>query len=57
MYSNGKKAVNNLSINMYKDQIHCLLGHNGSGKTSTISMLNGMIGISSGEAEAFKFNV
>lgn len=38
VYSNGKKAVNDLNITMYKDQISCLLGHNGSGKTSTISM-------------------
>lgn len=42
VYSNGKKAVNDLNITMYKDQISCLLGHNGSGKTSTISMLTGM---------------
>lgn len=34
-YPNGKVAVNNLSVKMYKDQITCLLGHNGSGKSST----------------------
>lgn len=52
-YSNGKKAVNNLNLTMYKDQISCLLGHNGSGKTTTISMLTGMIDITSGDAKVF----
>jgi len=36
IYPNKKKAVDNLTLDMYKDQITCLLGHNGAGKTSTI---------------------
>lgn len=36
-------AVDDLSVNMYSDQIFVLLGHNGAGKTTTISMLTGMI--------------
>jgi ATP-binding cassette subfamily A (ABC1) protein 3 len=28
---------------MYEDQIFVLLGHNGAGKTSTISVLTGLI--------------
>ena len=35
-------AVNNLSFNMYENQIFALLGHNGAGKTTTISMLVGL---------------
>ena len=31
-YSTGKVAVNELTLTMYKDQICCLLGHNGAGK-------------------------
>ena len=29
VYPSGKRAVNNLNLTMYKDQIFCLLGHNG----------------------------
>lgn len=38
---------------MYKNQIFCLLGHNGAGKTSTIQMLTGMFEFSSGSANVF----
>lgn len=34
-------AVNNFSLNIYDDQITVLLGHNGAGKSTTISMLTG----------------
>nr|QUF59428.1 ATP-binding cassette transporter Abca3-2 [Brachionus angularis] len=37
-----KKAVNNLSLNMYEGQISVLLGHNGAGKSTTISMITGL---------------
>lgn len=50
VYGNGKKAVNGISITMYNSQIFCLLGHNGAGKTSLISMLTGMLEFSSGSA-------
>ncbi|XP_066260323.1 phospholipid-transporting ATPase ABCA3-like [Euwallacea similis] len=47
----GKKtAVNGLSMNIYEDQITVLLGHNGAGKSTTMSMLTGMITPSSGLA-------
>jgi len=48
VYPNGKRAVNNLSLTMYRDQIFCLLGHNGSGKSTSISMLTGMIDMTEG---------
>ena len=38
-----KKAVNNLSLDIYKGQITILLGHNGAGKTTTMSILTGMV--------------
>lgn len=36
-------AVNGITCSMYEDQIFVLLGHNGAGKTSTISVLTGLI--------------
>lgn len=36
-----KKAVDNVSLKMYKDQITALLGHNGAGKTTVMSILTG----------------
>lgn len=43
VYPSGKRAVTDLSLTMFQDQIFVLLGHNGAGKTSTISMLTGML--------------
>ena len=43
-----KKAVNNLSLNIYNGQISVLLGHNGAGKSTTISMITGLIEPSAG---------
>ena len=33
-FGDDKTAVNNLSLDMFSDQITCLLGHNGAGKVS-----------------------
>ena len=38
-------------MEMFSGQIFVLLGHNGAGKTTTISMLTGLIEISSGKAD------
>ena len=57
VYSNGKKAVNDVSLDIYSGQIFVLLGHNGAGKTTTISMLTGLVEISNGSAEAFGKNI
>lgn len=50
VYPNGKKAVDNLSLTMYQDQIFALLGHNGAGKTTIISILTGLLSATSGTA-------
>ena len=46
--SSKKKAVDNLSLNMYEGQITALLGHNGAGKTTTMSIMTGLIAATSG---------
>ena len=49
-----KKAVNNLSLTLFKNEILVLLGHNGAGKTTTINMLTGQIKPTSGTASAIE---
>ncbi|CAF3876784.1 unnamed protein product [Rotaria sp. Silwood2] len=41
-------AVSNLSMNIYSGQLTALLGHNGAGKSTTISMITGLIPPTSG---------
>ncbi|XP_077983207.1 phospholipid-transporting ATPase ABCA3-like [Glandiceps talaboti] len=45
-----KVALDNLSLNMYQNQITSLLGHNGAGKTTTMSILTGLFQTTSGSA-------
>ncbi|CAI4229028.1 unnamed protein product [Auanema sp. JU1783] len=45
-----KKAVDNLNFKLYQGEITALLGHNGAGKSTTFSMLSGVIPPSSGTA-------
>ena len=42
---------------MYKNQIFALLGHNGAGKTTTISILNGLLPASNGNAWVFNKSI
>eukprot|EP00472_Partenskyella_glossopodia_P003616 CAMPEP_0197517740 /NCGR_PEP_ID=MMETSP1318-20131121/2799_1 /TAXON_ID=552666 /ORGANISM="Partenskyella glossopodia, Strain RCC365" /LENGTH=1779 /DNA_ID=CAMNT_0043067553 /DNA_START=348 /DNA_END=5687 /DNA_ORIENTATION=- len=43
-------AVDDLCVDMFRDQVFSLLGHNGAGKTTTINMLTGMYDTTSGDA-------
>ncbi|KAF5273687.1 hypothetical protein FQA39_LY07377 [Lamprigera yunnana] len=52
-----KIAVNDLSLDIYKDQITVLLGHNGAGKSTTMNMLTGMISPSRGNAIVGGYNI
>ena len=56
-FSSGFQAVKGVSIKMYESQIFALLGHNGAGKSTTISMLTGLIEKSSGEAACYDVNL
>lgn len=56
-YENGFKAVNGINLKMYSGQIFALLGHNGAGKSTTISMLTGLFQATAGAAEVFGINM
>ncbi|CAM9924170.1 unnamed protein product, partial [Hapterophycus canaliculatus] len=46
----SKVAVAGLDLRLRVGDITCLLGHNGAGKSTTISMLTGQLGATSGDA-------
>ncbi|XP_071081915.1 phospholipid-transporting ATPase ABCA3-like [Haliotis cracherodii] len=48
--SRKKVAVDGMSLNMFEGQISVLLGHNGAGKTTAMSVLTGFIPASGGTA-------
>ncbi|KAG8188878.1 hypothetical protein JTE90_018283 [Oedothorax gibbosus] len=50
-------AVNNMNLNMYRSNITVLLGHNGAGKSTTISMLTGLIPPTSGTANVNGYDI
>ena len=52
-----KYAVNRLNLTMYDNQIFCLLGHNGAGKSTTISMLTGLLKPNHGDAYINGFSI
>jgi len=49
IYKGGKKAVNNLSLEVMPGDIYGFIGHNGAGKTSTIKCVVGIHDFDEGE--------
>ena len=52
-FSGGFRAVKGVNVKMYDSQIFALLGHNGAGKSTMISMLTGLIKKSQGSAKVY----
>ena len=50
VYSNGKTAVKGLNLDLFEGHISVLLGHNGAGKSTAISMVTGTLPPTKGEA-------
>jgi ABC-2 type transport system ATP-binding protein len=50
-YKNGKKAVDNLSLEVLAGDIYGFIGHNGAGKTTTLRAVVGVLDFEEGEIE------
>lgn len=48
-YKNGKKVVENLSLDVEKGDLYGFIGHNGAGKTTTIKAIVGILDFEEGE--------
>ncbi|SDZ22660.1 ABC-2 type transport system ATP-binding protein [Proteiniborus ethanoligenes] len=48
-YKGGKKAVDNLSLNIERGDIYGFIGHNGAGKTTTIKCVTGILDFDEGD--------
>ena len=53
VYDGGFRAVKGINVKMYDNQIFALLGHNGAGKSTVISMLTGLISKTDGSAKCY----
>nr|XP_024376526.1 ATP-binding cassette sub-family A member 1-like isoform X3 [Physcomitrium patens]XP_024376527.1 ATP-binding cassette sub-family A member 1-like isoform X3 [Physcomitrium patens] len=57
VYNDGKVAVTGLCLDFFENNVTALLGHNGAGKSTTISMLTGMIQPTSGDAKILGYSI
>lgn len=48
-YGNGKKAVDDLSLDVYAGDIYGFIGQNGAGKTTTLRAVTGILDFDAGE--------
>lgn len=48
-YKNGKKAVDNVSLEVKAGEIFAFIGHNGAGKTTTIKAIVGILDFTEGD--------
>ncbi|XP_070383250.1 phospholipid-transporting ATPase ABCA3-like isoform X2 [Dermacentor albipictus] len=53
----NKKAVDNLSLQIFDGQLTVLLGHNGAGKTTTMNMITGLFPPTRGQVHINGYNI
>lgn len=53
----GRKVIDNLSLNIFRGNIYGFLGKNGQGKTTTIRLLTGLVFPDSGEINICGYNL
>ena len=56
-YKNGKKAVDNVSLEVNPGEIFAFIGHNGAGKTTTIKSIVGILDFTEGDILIDVFNI
>jgi ABC-type sugar transport system ATPase subunit len=49
----GVVALDSVSFDLYRNEIHCLVGENGAGKSTLIKILSGAIKPDNGKIEIF----
>jgi ATP-binding cassette subfamily A (ABC1) protein 3 len=57
VFVGGKIAVDELTLDLFEGHITALLGHNGAGKSTTMSMLTGLIRPTSGDAKIWGHSI
>ncbi|MDC0664313.1 ABC transporter ATP-binding protein [Marinobacter sp. SS21] len=57
IYAGGFQALKNVNLDIYPGEIFALLGPNGAGKTTLISIICGIVNLSSGSIEAAGHNI
>ena len=55
-YKRNKLVTNNINLNIQKGYIHDLLGKNGTGKTTLLKLIAGLLFPDSGKIEVMGFN-
>jgi len=56
-YPNGKKAVDDLTLQVCEGDLFAFIGHNGAGKTTTIKAIVGILDFSEGEIIVDGFDI
>ena len=49
IYQNGKKAVDEVSLQINNGEIFAFIGHNGAGKTTTLKAITGILDFEQGD--------